>query len=192
METPLELSFKNMDPSDFVRGLVTEKMEKLERRYGGITSAHVFIDAPHRHHRKGNHYEIRLEVRVPGTELVVNEKPGDVNAHEDIKVAVRDAFNAMERQLVKWKERISGEEKTHEAPLQGRIVELHPERDFGQIDATDGRLIYFHRNSLVEGSFDELKVGDTVELLAVRNRESELGPQASAVRPIGRMRFVAS
>ena len=93
MEAPLELSFKNMDTSPFVEELIREKVDRLERIFGRITSCHVYVETPHKFHRKGNHYEIRIEVRVPGTELAVNNNPGDVNAHEEINVAIRDAFN---------------------------------------------------------------------------------------------------
>lgn len=189
METPLEISFTNMEPSAAVEARVLEKIDRLERIYGRITSCHVFIDAPHHHHRKGNRFEVRLEVRVPGTELAVNNKPGDVNAHEDIYVAIRDAFAAMERQLKKRKQQARGDVKMHEAPLQGRVEELHPDQDYGRIAATDGRFVYFHRNSVVNGDFDKLSMGDPVELV-VREKESPDGPQASTVRLIGGLEFV--
>jgi ribosomal subunit interface protein len=191
MQTPLELTFRNMEPSDFVARQVHAKVKKLERFYGRITSCHVFIDAPHRHQRKGKHYAVRIEVRVPGSELVVNDKPGDVNAHEDLKVAVRDAFDAMERQLKRWKARASGEVKAHEGPLQGRIVEIDHDKGFGHIAASDGRLVYFHRNSVVEGRFSALAAGDPVELVA-QSEESPIGPQASTVRPIGPLRYAGT
>ena len=189
MQSPLEITFGNMGRSEAVEAAVRERVARLEQLFDGITSCHVIVDAPHHHHRKGNHYEVRLEVRVPGTELAVNNRPGDVHAHEDVYVAIRDAFNAMERQLKRWKASMRGPPKAREAPLQGRIAELNPAEGFGQIATTDGRLVYFHRNSVVDGEFAELAKGDTVELV-VRHRESELGPQASTVRPIGAMRFV--
>lgn len=189
METPVEIAFRNMDPSEFVETRVRERVDRLEKYYGRITSCHVQIEAPHQHHRKGNHYEIHIEVRVPGTELAVNHKPGNVHAHEDIYVAIRDAFNAMERQLKKWKAKADGEVKVHEAPLSGRIEELHPDRDFGQIAMTDGRLVYFHRNSVVGNGFDDLSVGEAVELV-VDTEDSDKGPQASTVRPIGSLKYV--
>jgi ribosomal subunit interface protein len=189
METPLQLSFRNMEPSNFVAGLVQEKVDKLEQFYDGVTSCHVYVDAPHKQHRKGNYYEVRIEVRVPGTELAVSSKPGDMYAHEDVKVAIRDAFRAMERQLKKWKQKAGGEVKAHEGALQGRIAEIDHERGFGQIIAADGSLIYFHRNSVIDCDFSDLKVRDPVELV-VQTKESVIGPQASTVRPIGAMKFV--
>ena len=189
METPVEIAFRNVDPSEFVEKRVRERIERLEQYYGRITSCHVQIEAPHRHHRKGNLYEVKIEVRVPGTELAVNNKPGNVHAHEDVYVAIRDSFDAMERQLKKWKAKADGEVKAHEVPLNGRVEELHADRDFGQIATSDGRLVYFHRNSVLGEGFDGLSVGDTVELV-VDYEESGKGPQASTVRPIGGLRYV--
>jgi len=189
MQTPLEVHFTNMERSKAVEQAIRERTEKLEQFYGGITSCHVFVDAPHRHHRKGNRYEVRLEIRIPGKEIAVNNKPGDVNAHEDVYVAIRDAFKAMERQLKRWKRQVRGEPRGREAPLQGRIAELHSGQGYGEIATTDHRLVYFHKNSVVDGNFADLKVDDPVELV-VQTGESEKGPQASTVRPIAPLRFV--
>lgn len=188
METDLELYFKNMDASPYVSDLVRERVGKLERIYDRITSCHVYVNAPHRQHRKGNRFEITIETRVPGTELVVNSNPGDINQHDDVRIAVRDAFNAMERQLKKWKNKISADTKTHTGPLQGRIAEIDHERGFGQIIATDGQLVYFHKNSVVNCDFAELSEKDPVELV-VQTEESEIGPQASTVRSISPAQF---
>jgi ribosomal subunit interface protein len=188
MERPLELSFKNLQSSEFVEGLVRERVARLERLHDRITSCHVYIEAPHKRRRKGNLYEITLEVRVPGTELAVASKPGDMNAHSDINVAIRDAFNAMERQLKRWKQKIGGDVKSHQGNLQGRIAEIDHEKGFGQILAVDGRLVYFHENSVVGGRFGDLGVEDPVELV-VQSDESDIGPQASTVRALRETRF---
>lgn len=188
MQTPLEMSFKNMSRSEAIEKRTQAMVDGLEQLYGGITSCHVFVAAPHRHHRTGRHYDVRIEVRVPGAELAVNNEPGDVNAHEDINVAIRDSFRAMERQLEKWKDRAQGRVKTHEAALHGRVAELDREGGYGQIAATDGRLVYFHRNSVADDQFDNLAVGDTVDF-NVNPGEGEKGPQASFVRTIGSLKY---
>ena len=188
MQTPLQISFKNMDPSPQIEESIHEKIAHLEQVYGNITSCHVYVEAPHKHHRQGNRYEVRIEVHVPGTDLAVSNKPGDVHAHEDLKVTLRDAFKAMERQLKRRRRKITGEVKTHAGPLQGRIAEIDHDKGFGQIIATDGRLIYFHKNSVAGGNFKELSPRDPVELV-VQADESDLGPQASTVRPISEAKF---
>jgi len=189
MQTPLELVFDDVESSPAVEQRVRERVGRLERFYDGITSCHVALSTPHRHQRKGRHWSVRIEVRVPGTELVTSREPGDVEAHEDLLVAIRDAFDAMERELNAWHAKIQGDVKTQVPPPQGRIRELDRQRGFGQIAMTDGRLVYFHRNSVVEPDFDALEPGDPVEVV-VRAKESDLGPQASTVRRIGALEFV--
>jgi ribosomal subunit interface protein len=108
MQTPLEIAFQGMDTSPAVEAAIRSRVEKLEHHCDRITSCHVFVDAPHHHHQQGNRFQVRIEVRVPGTELAVNRTPGDVRAHEDVYVALRDAFDAMERQLAAWKNKSSG------------------------------------------------------------------------------------
>ncbi|MGF1626098.1 MAG: HPF/RaiA family ribosome-associated protein [Alphaproteobacteria bacterium] len=190
MQTPVEIVFHKLERSEAVEARVRERVERLERFHPRITSCHVYIDAAHRNaQKKSLEYQVRVEVRVPGTELAVSSKPGDVNAHGDVYIAIRDTFVAMERQLKRSRRQTTGEVKTHLSPLQGTVAELHPDRDHGQIATTDGRLVYFHRNSVVNGGFDALSEGATVEL-SIQHDESDKGPQASTVRQIGPMRFV--
>lgn len=188
MQTPLELSFTNMEPDADLETLVREKVAHLEKLLDRITSCHVYVKAPHQSHRKGNLYGVRIEVRVPGDELFVDSGKGDAPAHEHPQVAIRDAFRAMERQVKKWKQKAAHDVKTHEGPLQGRIAEIDHDKGYGQIIATDHRLVYFHRNSVVDGTFDQLQPRDAVELV-VQTGESEIGPQASTVRPIGSLKY---
>lgn len=189
MQTPLEISFHNMDRTEMVASRLRERVARLEKFYGRATSCHVTVEIPHRRKQTGNTYQVRIEVRVPGTELTVNNRPGDVNAHEDVLVAIRDAFDAMERQMKKWKLKASGDVKVHDQPVQGKVADIHPDRDYGHIATTDGRLIYFHRNAVLTDGFDTLKTDDPVELV-IRYGDAEDGPHASTVRPIGPMRYV--
>jgi ribosomal subunit interface protein len=190
MQTPVEIVFHNLERSEAVEARVRERVGRLERYHPRITSCHVYVEAAHRSsQQKSLEYEVRLEVRVPGNDLAVSSKPGDANAHGDVYVAIRDTFAAMERQLKRKRSRRVGEVKTHLPQLQGTVAELHPDRDHGQIATTDGRLVYFHRNAVLNGGFDELSEGTPVEL-TIQHDESDKGPQASTVRPIGAMRFV--
>lgn len=189
MQTPLELVFRHMDAAPQVEAKVRERAERLERFFGRIDSCYVSVEAPHQHHRKGNHYEVKIRLRVPGGDVTVDREPGDDNAHEDVLVAVRDAFAAAERQLRKWKQAHSGRPAEHVAPEQGRIQELRAAEGWGQIAVTDGRLVYFHRNSVVGNGFESLTEGDAVELV-IDYEGAEDGPHASTVRPISGQSFV--
>lgn len=189
MQTPVEIAWHNLDRSPSVEERINHRVGRLEQFFSRITHCHVVIEAAHRRHQKGNRYEVRLDVGVPGSTLTVNRRPGDDGAHTDLLVTIRDAFDAMERQLRRWNQQHAGRPIVQESPLQGRIMELDPQAGSGQISVTDGRLVYFHRNSVVSGDFDALSVGDTVELV-VDPGEDATGAHASTVRVISPEAFI--
>jgi ribosomal subunit interface protein len=99
MHIPLQISFRNMDPSPAVEARIREKAAKLERFHDRIVGCTVVVEAPHRSQHKGKLYSVRVDISVPGKDIVVDRsKPVD-HAHEDVHVAVRDAFNAATRRL---------------------------------------------------------------------------------------------
>jgi ribosomal subunit interface protein len=110
MQIPLQISFHDVDHSDAVEDRIREKVSKLEQYCDHITSCRVVIEAPHRHHHQGRLYNVRLDVTVPGHEFVVKGDKGDP-AHEDVYIAIRDAFDAMRRQLKAYVERNARKER---------------------------------------------------------------------------------
>jgi cold shock CspA family protein len=182
MQVPLQISFRNMPPSPAVEADIREKTAKLEEFYDRITSVRVVVETPHRQHRQGKLFHVRVDVRVPGRELVVRREPAQHHEYEDVHVAVRDAFDAAKRQIEDYAREMRGTVKTHDAPPQGRIVRLDPEGGYGFIAASDAREVYFHRNSLVDAEFDRLRVGDEVRFAEELGEE---GPQASTVHLVG-------
>ncbi|WP_419913638.1 HPF/RaiA family ribosome-associated protein [Hoeflea sp.] len=99
MQIPPKISFHGMDTSEAVEARIMERIDKLEEYHKRIVSCRVAVSAPHRHNRKGKIFDVRIDVGVPGREIVVNREPGKNHAHEDVYVAIRDAFNAAHRQL---------------------------------------------------------------------------------------------
>ena len=185
MDIPLQVSFRNMDRSEAVEARVREKAEKLEKYYGHLTSCRVVIEAPERRRLKGKLFHVRIELGLPGKELVVSRHPKDKKAHEDVYVAIRDAFDAARRQLEDRVRKMDGKVKSHEVPLHGKVLRLFPYEGYGFIAATDGREIYFHKNSVLRDGFDKLDVGHEVRLV-VAEGEGVQGPQASTVDPLGK------
>ena len=185
MQIPLEVTFRNMDRSDSVEARVREKAEKLEQFFGRITACRVMVEATHRRHAKGNLYHVQIEVGVPGNQIIVNRSPKDKHAHEDVYVAVRDAFNAARRRLEDHSRRRAGKVKTHEVPPHGKVVRLFPYEGYGFIETSDGQEIYFHRNSVVEADFDALETGQAVRVV-LAEAESDKGTQASTVKLVGK------
>lgn len=184
MQLPVQVIFRNMVPSAAVEAEVRERAEKLERCSDRITSCRVAIEARHRRHRQGNLYHVRVDVKVPGAELVASREPAAQHAHEDVYVAVRDAFDAIRRRLEDHARERRGEVKRHEAPPHGSIVELYS--DYGKIRTPEGRYVYFHRNSVPNGGFAKLAIGQEVRFV---EEMGELGPQASTVQAVGKRRF---
>ncbi|MFZ0257493.1 MAG: HPF/RaiA family ribosome-associated protein [Gammaproteobacteria bacterium] len=183
MQLPLQIAFRNVDSSAAVEAYVRERAEKLDKFYDRIMACRVVIEVPHRHHHKGNLYRARIDLTVPDGELVFSKEPGDEHAHEDIYVAIRDAFDGAQRQLEDYVRRRRGHVKTHEIPNHGHITELHLEDGFGRIQTTDGKEIYFHRNSVVNAPFESLTLGTDVRFT---EEAGDSGPQASTVQVIGK------
>ncbi|MBI2993419.1 MAG: HPF/RaiA family ribosome-associated protein [Gammaproteobacteria bacterium] len=184
---PLEISFRNLKPSAAVEARIRERTDKLDKFCDQIMRCRVMVEAPHRHHHKGNLYHIRIDVTVPGEEIVVKRSPGGHHAHEDVYVAVRDAFNAVARQLEDYMRRRRGDVKTREPVLHGRIAELWPEKNFGRLATPDGRLVYFHRHSLINAAFGNLKIGAEVRF---NEEQGEAGPQATSISVVGKHHVV--
>jgi ribosomal subunit interface protein len=187
MQQPLQITFRDIPHSDAVEAAIREKAEKLDQFFEKIMSCRVMIESPHTHQHKGQLYHVRVDLTVPGAELVASRAPSEHQAHQDVYVAIRDAFAAAKRQLQNHNRKIKKKVKTHEAPPHGRITELAPEQDFGRILTPDGRDIYFHRNSLINGDYDHLEVGSEVRFV---EEAGEQGPQASTVQLVGKHHIV--
>lgn len=187
MQLTPEISFKGMPASPAVEAKIREKVATLDRYYDRIMSCRVIVEAPHRHRQKGKIYEVRIDLTVPSGEVVVNRSAAKGQAHEDIYVALRDAFSAARRQLQNHGRRQRGKVKAHEAPPHGSVVKLFPESDYGFIHSSDGREIYFHRNSVVNNGFETLEIGSEVRFVESEGVE---GAQASTVTPVGKHHIV--
>jgi cold shock CspA family protein/ribosome-associated translation inhibitor RaiA len=183
MQVPPEIQFRNMDASESVAAVVRDHIAKLEQLADPIISCRVAIEAPHRHHHQGNLYTVSVDVRFAGGEAVANRAPGDKHTHEDVYVALRDAFKAVRRQLQDRTRVRGGKVKHHDDPQHGTIVSIDKTRNCGRIGTPDGREIYFHRNSVLNAKFDALEPGAEVRFA---EEAGEKGPQASSVHVIGK------
>jgi len=187
MLIPLQITFRNLDRSQAVEASVREHAEKLDKYYDRIMSCRVVIEEQHKHHQHGNHYHVSVDVTVPKAELVASREPDEHHAYTDVYVAIRDAFDTMRRQLEDYARKHDQRLKVHAPPPHGRIVELNPAEDYGRIETLDGRLVYFHRNSVLDADFDGLSIGAEVRF---DEEAGERGPQASTVHVIGKHHIV--
>jgi ribosomal subunit interface protein len=114
MMKPLQITFHNVESSPALRGYVEQRAEKLEKFFDRITSCRVAVHAPHQHHQHGNHWQINVEVSVPGAEIVVNRSPDQGNARTDPYAAVDLAFDEALRQLKSYAQKHRGDVTRHE------------------------------------------------------------------------------
>jgi cold shock CspA family protein/ribosome-associated translation inhibitor RaiA len=184
MQVPLQIAFEHLDPSDALEAAVRREAQRLERFHDRITSMRVVIGRPQHRRSKGDIYTVRIHIAVPaGRHIDVSRDPAATGRHEDMHVTIRDAFDAAGRQLQDQVRKISGDVKAHEAPPHGVIASLAPERDHGFIAASDGREIYFHRNSVIGARLEDLKPGQEVRF---SESNGDKGPQATSVHLIGK------
>ncbi len=178
MRLPLQITYRDMLASQAVDRCIRERAERLDQFCDRIMSCRVVVEEHHRRHHQGALYHIRIDLTAPGEEIVVSREPALHRTHEDIYVAIRDAFDAARRRLEDYVRRHRRQVKAHEGAPRGLIVHLDAANDCGFIATPDGREIYFHRNSVVNADFDRLAPGDAVRF---HEEGGEKGPQASTV-----------
>ncbi len=178
MILPCQLTFRDFPSSPALADLVQRKADKLDEFFNPIVSCRVVIEAPHRHHQHGRHYHVRIDLTVPGGELVVGRDPVERKMHEDAYAAVEDAFDDAERMLHEHARRVRREVKRHDGVSRARVKKLFVEQGYGFLETRDGAEVYFHQNSVLNGGFRKLHIGDEVRYA---EEDGEKGPQASTV-----------
>jgi len=99
MRLPLQITFRHMDPSPALEARIRRKAEELDPFYDRITSCRVVVECRHKHHQQGNLFAIRVDLNIPGSQVIAGRNHAFSHAHEDAHVAVRDALDAARRQL---------------------------------------------------------------------------------------------
>jgi ribosomal subunit interface protein len=173
MKTPLQITFRDIEHSDALETHIREKAAKLETFFEPIMSCRVVVEMPHQHKHQGRFFNVRIDIGVPGSEIVVNR-----DRHEDVYVALRDAFDAAKRQLDDYSRRLRRETKVHPQEYTGLVARLVPDEGYGFIRRADGNELYFSSDNLVNTSFDQLQAG--VEVKFIEEAAAE-GPQAKRV-----------
>jgi ribosomal subunit interface protein len=162
-----------MDLEPPIERYVNERLTKLEEFYNRITGCRIILNGPPAHSRKGSPFEVDIEVSVPGSLLVVNKQ-----SSPDVRVALNQAFSAMERQLEDYARKQRGDVKVSVRPPRGRVARIFPDEGYGFIEADDGDEIYFHRNSVLPPGFDALEPGMEVRYT---EEQGDQGLQAGSV-----------
>ena len=109
MQIPLQITIRDVDHSEALETHIRDKAKKLDEFFDRIMSCRVVVEVPHKHHHQGKQFNVRIDIGVPGSEIVVNRDHA-----EDVYVALRDAFDAAKRQLEYYARKLHGNVKAHQ------------------------------------------------------------------------------
>lgn len=109
MQLPMQITIRDMEHSEALETHIRQKAQKLDEFFKHIMSCRVVVEMPHKHHNQGKQFNVRIDIGVPGNEIVVNR-----DHSEDVYIALRDAFDAAKRQLEDYARKIRGDVKSPE------------------------------------------------------------------------------
>jgi cold shock CspA family protein len=184
METPIHVEFQGMEPLEHVRTTIFKHVADLESRFGRATACRIVVKSPGGHQRTGGHFEVAIHLALPnGREVDIDRTAKADERHADLSFVVNDAFKRARRRLQDHVQRMQGQVKTHAERPIGTVTRLEAEQGYGFLETKDGREVYFHQNSVLDGKFRQLAAGTRV-LFA--EEMGEKGPQASTVDILGK------
>lgn len=108
MQVPLQITLRNIPASPALTERIRDHVAKLEALGRRLVSCTVTVDAPHRHSQQGREFTVRLAMRVPGREIAVTR-----DHHEDVYVALREAFDIAVRETDDRTQIVRGRVKSH-------------------------------------------------------------------------------
>ncbi|HYQ05986.1 MAG TPA: HPF/RaiA family ribosome-associated protein [Xanthobacteraceae bacterium] len=186
MQVPLEIAFHNIKSEKWAQELIRTRVVELEEIYGRLISCRVRVDQRAKNSSDTIPPVVRIELGIPGRkELVVSHEPEHLERkfqRPDLRNAIHEAFRIAERQLRDLKEQRERrtKEQHHDSENQalGQVAELTPEKNQGFLITNEGSLLYFHRNAMLSGDFDQLRRGDEVYYV---EDFGDTGPSATKV-----------
>jgi ribosome-associated translation inhibitor RaiA/cold shock CspA family protein len=193
MQRPLQITFKGMENSPALEAVIRQRVDHIEKLYPRLTGCRVVVEVPHR--ATGTPkvpIAVSVEADIPGRGPVIGKaEEARREAKQDHTAAVNNAFDAVERQLEKISDLQNDEVKLHDdAGQSGMVVRLFPRQNYGFVEIDNSPELYFTRNAVIGGEFDELEVGMIVQVTRATD-EGPMGPQASSVRLLDRSRTPA-
>jgi ribosomal subunit interface protein len=158
---PVQITLRDIEVSAAIEAEIQSKIQKLRRLYAHICSCHVVIEAVQKRQHQGKVYNVRIDLTVPRGELVSTRKES-----HDVYIAVRKAFDALERRLESYVCKRQGRIKKHRELCHGHVSRLLADEGYGFIEGKDGNEYYFSITSVAYPRFNQLTIGDSVEYIA--------------------------
>ena len=197
MMLPVQITSRNIEERAEAERWIQEEAHKLDRYNGRITSCRVLMEVQHTHRKWGWTYHVRVDIGLPGKEIVVKHDPSlraptrwaldkrlakrlpREQPRKDLHRAIQETFKAARRRVQEYARRQRGDVKWHEPEPHGRVLRTFAEREFGFLEGPDGREVYFHRNAVVGENLERMPVGTRV---AFHEEPGEKGPHATVVK----------
>jgi len=161
MQVPVQITIRDVGHSDAVEQRIRNGVDKLAHFHPRITSCRVVVEQATRHQQQGRLFAVHVDVRVPGREEIVSTR----HQHEDVYVALRDAFDSVARQLEEVVREQRGDVKVHDVPGHGTVKRIIRDEGYGFIETSEGRELYFGRDNVVHPSFEQLEPGTPVQFI---------------------------
>ena len=117
MQVTPNVTFHGIDHSQALEAEIRTRIVALETYCDSITGCAVVVGLAQRHHQRGNRFRVRINLTVPGRQLVIAHEPSlhataqhaEVEKvtkdsepepeHKHAGVAVREAFDTAQRRL---------------------------------------------------------------------------------------------
>ncbi|HVX98319.1 MAG TPA: HPF/RaiA family ribosome-associated protein [Pseudorhodoplanes sp.] len=187
MQIPVDISFHNCEGSAAIEDAIRGHIARLEEIHPRLIACRVRVDQRADNSTHSIPPVVRIEISVPGRkDIVVAHEPERLQRRfqrPDMRNAVNEAFRIAARRLAELKQQVSDYKAAagHEAAneFSGRIADLPHGEDYGFLQTKEGGQLYFHRNSVLSGDFDRLKLGDEVTYV---EEMGDTGPIATKVR----------
>lgn len=180
MQIEPQVSFRNVRRNVSLDRIILDGIGKLEEVHGRITAVRMAVEDQRGPGTHDHLYRVRLEITVPGGDVIVKEAPAG-DPHPSLDQVLNQAFDTARRRLKEARKRRKGDVKDHPRRATGRVREIFPGEEYGFIEDSDGRIVYFHRNSVAGDGWQGLDTGDEVEF---EEEQGDKGPQAVAVYPV--------
>lgn len=196
LPVPLQITFQHAEMIPEIDKLIRAEVAKLDRYHARIMSCRVKVEQEAGRH-SGNRWTVRLDITVPGGEVVVQGEPSVSGAARQMKQAamrkgmetkkerqilhrvVRDAFASARRQLQDFARKQRGDTKRTEPLQTAKITQVFHDKGYGFLITPEGKEVYFHKECVVNYSFEHLKPGT---LVVFTEEKGEKGQQATSVK----------
>ncbi|MFP4070072.1 MAG: HPF/RaiA family ribosome-associated protein [Opitutales bacterium] len=182
METPLEITVTDIEKKPDLEALIRERASRLEKVCEDLVSCHVGVSKPHAHQDSGSGYRVRIEARVPpNQQFLAKEHSSHGELHDEVETVIRRAFDAVERQLKEFSERVRDDRRgqADEEDVPGTVVVIDKKRRFGIVKTMAGRNVYFDAGAVLNDDFDRIEIGTAVRY---EDEPGDLGPRATTVQ----------